>query len=258
MKRISIIGLLIIGLIFQGCKNEKSDQEEIISEETENQMLEEVDTTAFSNDLEIEEDSSFVTEEPEPITKSESKPEETTKSEETTKPKEVTKPVVKATTTEKVVVKTIPETTKPAIKEEPAKKEVVVVEEVIKTETETKVEPVAEKPAVVESTSDWKVPAKYQTMKNPIPAKTDAAIGKSLYSKHCKSCHGSEGYGDGTKAADMKGDLGDFSSALFQKQSDGALYYKTTIGRDDMPEFSKKLTDEDRWLVVNYMRTLAE
>jgi len=253
MKRISIIGLLIVGLIFQGCKNEKSDQEEIISEETENQMQEEVDTTAFSNDLEIEEDSSFVTEEPEPIAKSESKPEETTK------PKETTKPVVKSTTTEKVVVKTTTETTKPAVKEEPAKKEVVVVEEVIKTETETKVEPVAEKPAVVvQSTSDWKVPAKYQTMKNPIPAKTDAAIGKSLYSKHCKSCHGSEGYGDGTKAADMKGDLGDFSSANFQKQSDGALFYKTTIGRDDMPEFSKKLTDEDRWLVVNYMRTLSE
>lgn len=252
MKRISIIGLLIVGLIFQGCKNEKSDQEEIISEETENQMQEEVDTTAFSNDLEIEEDSSFVIEEPEPIAKSESKPEETTK------PKETTKPVVKSTTTEKVVVKTTTETTKPAVKEEPAKKE-VVVEEVIKTETETKVEPVAEKPAVVvQNTSDWKVPAKYQTMKNPIPAKTDAAIGKSLYSKHCKSCHGSEGYGDGTKAADMKGDLGDFSSANFQKQSDGALFYKTTIGRDDMPEFSKKLTDEDRWLVVNYMRTLSE
>ena len=106
---------------------------------------------------------------------------------------------------------------------------------------------------------EWKVPAKYETMKNPIPAKTDAAIGKALYSKHCKSCHGAEGYGDGTKAKDMKGDLGDFSTAEFQKQSDGALFYKTTIGRDDMPEFTKKLpSDEDRWLVVNYMRTLKE
>jgi len=105
---------------------------------------------------------------------------------------------------------------------------------------------------------EWKVPAKYETMKNPIPAKTDAAIGKALYSKHCKSCHGAEGYGDGTKAADMKGDLGDFSSADFQKQSDGALFYKTKIGREDMPEFSKKLTDEDIWLVVNYTRTLKE
>ncbi|WP_372976006.1 cytochrome c, partial [Muriicola sp.] len=105
------------------------------------------------------------------------------------------------------------------------------------------------------------VPGNYKTMKNPTDKsdKENLAIGKSLYSKHCKSCHGAEGYGDGPKAADLKGDLGDFSSAEFQKQSDGELYYKTTFGRADMPEFEKKIPDaEDRWLVVNYMRTLEE
>lgn len=106
---------------------------------------------------------------------------------------------------------------------------------------------------------EWKVPAKYQTMKNPVSAKTDAAIGKSLYAKHCKSCHGAEGYGDGTKAKDLKGDLGDFSTKKFQSQSDGALFYKTTAGRSDMPEFAKKIpSDDDRWLIVNYMRTLVQ
>ena len=105
----------------------------------------------------------------------------------------------------------------------------------------------------------WEVPDKYVKMKNPVPADQDAAIGKSLYDKHCKSCHGKEGYGDGPKAAELKGDLGDFSSAEFQKQTDGELFYKTSFGRDDMPEFTKKLPDdEDRWLIVNYMRTLAE
>ncbi len=106
---------------------------------------------------------------------------------------------------------------------------------------------------------EWKVPVKYEKMVNPVDAKTDAAIGKSLYSKHCKSCHGAEGYGDGPKADEMEGDLGDFSSEDFQAQSDGALFYKTTIGRLDMPEFTKKMPDdEDRWLIVNYMRKLAE
>ncbi len=106
---------------------------------------------------------------------------------------------------------------------------------------------------------EWKVPAKYETMKNPIDAKTDAAIGKALYSKHCKSCHGAEGYGDGPKAEEQDGDLGDFSTSEFQAQSDGALFYKTTFGRNDMPEYVKKIAeDEDRWLIVNYMRTLAE
>ena len=106
---------------------------------------------------------------------------------------------------------------------------------------------------------EWKVPAKYESMKNPTNPKEDLDIGKSLYDKHCKSCHGKEGYGDGPKADEMKGNLGDFSSEEFQNQSDGALFYKTTIGKDDMPEFTKKMPDdEDRWLIVNYMRTLAE
>jgi mono/diheme cytochrome c family protein len=105
----------------------------------------------------------------------------------------------------------------------------------------------------------WVVPAKYENMKNPTDPKVDLAIGKSLYAKHCQSCHGKEGYGDGPKADDVNGDLGDFSSEEFQSQSDGALYYKSIIGRDDMPEFTKKIPDEeDRWLVINYMRTLKE
>jgi mono/diheme cytochrome c family protein len=105
----------------------------------------------------------------------------------------------------------------------------------------------------------WKVPEKYVKMENPTDPKEDLAIGKSLYSKHCKSCHGKEGFGDGSKADEVEGDLGDFSSEEFQEQTDGGLFYKTTFGRDDMPKYSKKMPDdEDRWLVVNYMRTLAE
>ncbi len=106
---------------------------------------------------------------------------------------------------------------------------------------------------------EWKVPAKYQTMKNPTKAnKENLAIGKSLYSKHCKSCHGSTGLGDGTKAANLKGDLGDFSSKKFQSQSDGALFYKSYIGRKDMPNYEKKMSEEDMWITISYMRTMGK
>lgn len=143
----------------------------------------------------------------------------------------------------------------------------IPIETKTKTETEvvtdipvdTKTEPIViETPKAVDSKA-WEVPYKYVTMKNPVPAKQDGSIAKSLYDKHCKSCHGKEGYGDGPKAAELTGNLGDFSSAKFQKQTDGELFYKTSFGRDDMPEFYKKIPDaEDIWLVVNYMRTLAE
>ncbi len=106
---------------------------------------------------------------------------------------------------------------------------------------------------------EWVVPEKYEKMQNPTDADEDLDIGEELYMKHCKSCHGKEGLGDGSKAAEQEGELGDFSSEEFQAQSDGALFYKTTIGRDDMPAYDKKMPDdEDRWLVVNYMRTLGE
>lgn len=107
----------------------------------------------------------------------------------------------------------------------------------------------------------WAVPAKYKTMKSTVKT-TDAAAtanGKALYAKHCKSCHGSKGLGDGPKAAGLKTFSGDFSSAAFQSQSDGDLYYKTAIGRDEMPGYEKKIPDAgDMWSVVNYMRTFKK
>ena len=106
----------------------------------------------------------------------------------------------------------------------------------------------------------WPVPEKYENMENPVEAdKASINIGKVLYSQHCKSCHGKEGWGDGPKAAQLDTPCGDFSSEEFQAQSDGAIFYKTREGRDDMPSFSKKIpAAEDIWHIVNYVRTMAE
>ncbi|MFY0653161.1 MAG: cytochrome c [Cyclobacteriaceae bacterium] len=106
---------------------------------------------------------------------------------------------------------------------------------------------------------DWIVPAKYKTMKNATDGTDDDDIGKDLYMKHCKSCHGKEGYGDGTKANELETEMRDITLEEVQGQNDGELYYKSIIGREEMPNFEKKIRDEeDRWLVVNFMRSLAE
>ena len=106
----------------------------------------------------------------------------------------------------------------------------------------------------------WPVPDNYKTMKNPVAADAAAiAEGKTLYGVHCKSCHGAKGLGDGTKAATLKTEAGDFSKPDFQSQTDGALFYKTSEGRDDMPNFKKKIPDADeRWSIVNYLRTFKK
>lgn len=107
----------------------------------------------------------------------------------------------------------------------------------------------------------WTIPAKYKAMKNTVKA-GDASIGtvgKEMFNKHCKSCHGAKGLGDGPKAANLKTSTGDFSTAKFQANGDGDLYYMSFIGRDEMPNFEKKITDEgDRWAVIGYIRTLKK
>jgi len=106
----------------------------------------------------------------------------------------------------------------------------------------------------------WPVPDNFKTMKNPVASNAESiAEGKSLYATHCKSCHGTKGLGDGSKAAQLKTEPGDFSKGTFQAQTDGALFYKTTEGREDMPSFKKKIADaNERWSIVNFMRTLKK
>ena len=106
----------------------------------------------------------------------------------------------------------------------------------------------------------WVVPDNFKKMKNPVSNDaTSIADGKALWTTHCKSCHGSKGLGDGPKAAQLKTESGDFSKADVQAQSDGALFYKLSEGRSDMPNFKKKMPEADeRWSLVNYMRTFKK
>ena len=105
---------------------------------------------------------------------------------------------------------------------------------------------------------NWEVPAKYEKMKNPFAnTADDDKIGRILYSKHCKSCHGTKGKGDGKKAGSIDTPIRDFTDGSVENQTDGALYYKSFTGRDDMPSFDKKIKDdEERWLIINYIKSL--
>lgn len=106
----------------------------------------------------------------------------------------------------------------------------------------------------------WAVPDAAKNKKNPVASNAESiAAGKTLWNTHCKSCHGAKGLGDGTKASQLKTEPGDFSKADVQTQTDGTLFYKISEGRDDMPAFKKKVPDEeDRWSIVNFIRSLKK
>ncbi|MFN3841425.1 MAG: c-type cytochrome [Cyclobacteriaceae bacterium] len=107
-------------------------------------------------------------------------------------------------------------------------------------------------------TKPWPVPEKYEKMKNPVKADDEAIkAGKALWVKHCQSCHGKTGKGDGTKAAQLETPMEDFTTGAVQNQSDGALFYKTLEGRDEMPSFKKKIPDEEEiWQLVVFVKSL--
>lgn len=101
----------------------------------------------------------------------------------------------------------------------------------------------------------WGVPEEYQNMKNPYAGMEDEdRIGRTIYSKHCKFCHGSKGKGDGNQANLLQTKVADFTLNEFKNQTDGSIYYKVYTGRNEMPGFEKIITDEeDLWMVVNYV-----
>jgi mono/diheme cytochrome c family protein len=110
---------------------------------------------------------------------------------------------------------------------------------------------------VQQEVKKWDAPASAKSLKNPVASNAASlAEGKSLYAKHCKSCHGGSGKGDGPKAANLDVSCKDFTKADFKKQSDGELYWKITNGRDPMPTFKSKASNDERWEMVNYIRTL--
>lgn len=104
----------------------------------------------------------------------------------------------------------------------------------------------------------WEVPSEYQNLKNPYAGiEDDENIGRIVYSKNCKFCHGSKGKGDGPQAKLVKTPVVDFTQDTFKNQTDGSIYYKIYAGRNDMPSFENIITDEeDLWLIINYIKSL--
>jgi mono/diheme cytochrome c family protein len=107
----------------------------------------------------------------------------------------------------------------------------------------------------------WQIPAEYKSKKNPhADDESLERLGRAGYGRHCRSCHGRTGLGDGPMAAQLETDAGDLSDATWHaKYNDGEIYYMSFIGRDEMPNFEDKITDEEeRWAIVNFIRSLKE
>ncbi|HKB16896.1 MAG TPA: c-type cytochrome [Planctomycetota bacterium] len=104
----------------------------------------------------------------------------------------------------------------------------------------------------------WRAPGSKSHLRNPVPATPESAEkGKRLYQQQCAMCHGPGGKGDGESAKDLDHKPADLTRPTVAEQSDGELFWKTSTGREPMPSYRRLLSDEERWLVVHFLRTLA-
>ena len=105
----------------------------------------------------------------------------------------------------------------------------------------------------------WLSPAASGAKKNPIaPTPDSIAAGQKIYSKTCAMCHGKSGDADGPAVIELNIHPAKLSDPQLQTESDGALFWKMTTGKKPMPAYGKRLSETDRWNLVNYVRTLPK
>jgi mono/diheme cytochrome c family protein len=108
-------------------------------------------------------------------------------------------------------------------------------------------------------------PANTKTMKNPVAADAKSIeAGKAAYTKACATCHGAAGKGDGAIVKSLKADAikpSDFTDAKWDHGSaDGEMFVviRDGVSPTSMMKGQKgKLTDNDMWNLVNYLKSLA-
>lgn len=108
-------------------------------------------------------------------------------------------------------------------------------------------------------TKPWIAPPSAQANKNPITASpTVLKEAKTIYLANCSPCHGDKGKGDGPAAAALNPKPADHTSPVLAKETDGALFWKISEGRTPMPTYKTMLSENQRWELVDYIRSLSK
>ncbi len=106
---------------------------------------------------------------------------------------------------------------------------------------------------------DWQAPPEAKHLKNPygVPDAIAVAQGRKIFGKLCAACHGIDGKGDPVMRKSLNPPPADLTSAKVQNQTDGEIFWKITHGKGMMASYANVLTEQERWQVVAYIRTLG-
>jgi mono/diheme cytochrome c family protein len=120
-------------------------------------------------------------------------------------------------------------------------------------------------PAQDFSKNTWELPEDADKTKNPVASSAESiAKGKELYlareKGNCIFCHGEAGSGNEANLARLRRKPADLTNKeRMTAMSDGELFWKISKGITGiMPAGERRMNEEERWHVVNYIRTLAK
>ena len=140
------------------------------------------------------------------------------------------------------------------------------------TATETQVEEEHEEEAEHMDDEDEHLPEEHEegghtvsdeaaAVPNPISASDESmASGGEIFATNCALCHGETGEGDGPAASALAVPPADLHEDHVQVLTDGALFYIISHSEPEspMPAWEDILSEDERWHVVNFLRTFAE
>ncbi len=106
------------------------------------------------------------------------------------------------------------------------------------------------------------VPEQYAGNVSPVSADDEASIarGQEIFRINCAECHGDGGMGDGQTGQQLDPPPA-FIAHTSQMMSDSYLFWRVNEGGAEfgtgMPTFKEKLTEEEIWDAINYVRALG-
>jgi mono/diheme cytochrome c family protein len=104
------------------------------------------------------------------------------------------------------------------------------------------------------------IPPEEAKRENPVkPTEASLADGKKLYGYQCAMCHGDNGDGKTELAESMKLTMKDYTNHDALKDfTDGALFYILEKGKGKMPGQEGRMKPEQKWNLVNYIRSFSK
>lgn len=116
------------------------------------------------------------------------------------------------------------------------------------------------------SKNTWQLPEDADKTPNPIPATAESITqGKELYfdrmKGNCVFCHGETGSGNEANLPNLRRRPADLTNKdRMKSMTDGVLFWKISKGINGiMPAGERRMQEEEeRWHLVNYIRTLAK